>query len=45
VRGLDAAELIGELANLRHELAIDSHELVAVAEQQRAQSRDDCSSV
>jgi hypothetical protein len=45
VRGFDAPELIGELANLRYELAIDAHELVAVAEQQRAQRGDDCRSV
>jgi hypothetical protein len=45
MRGLDAPELIGELADLRHELAIDSHELVAIAQQELAQRGDDGGSV
>jgi hypothetical protein len=32
VRCLDAPELIGELADPRHDLAIDTHELIAIAE-------------
>jgi len=45
MRGLHAPELIGELSDLRYELAIDSHELVAIAEQQLAQRGDDGGSV